>query len=195
MTAKRERIGLLGGSFNPVHIGHLMLASFLAQWGYVDKVWLCLSPLNPLKDASQLISDSHRLEMLRLATESVPSVEVCDIELSMPRPSYTINTLEALRERFTDKDFQLVIGSDNWLIFDKWRDSQRILDEFGVIVYPRPGFPIEDSSCPGMKRVDAPMVDLSSTFVREALAQGRDMNIFLPPGVYNYIVDNNLYQE
>lgn len=189
-----ETIGLLGGSFNPVHIGHMILASYLSQWGYVDRVWLTLSPRNPLKEGETLLPDMKRLAMLNIAAKGAQKLDICDIELSMPKPSYTINTLDLLRQRHPDKAFKLVIGSDNWRIFDRWKDGQRILDEYGVIVYLRPGYPVEHRHIDGLEVVDAPMVHVSSTFVRAAIARGRNMSYFLPAGVYKYIVDNKLYR-
>lgn len=189
-----ENIGILGGSFNPVHIGHMMLASYLVQWGYVDKVWLMLSPRNPLKEPGELLPDMKRLSMLSIAAKGAPDIDICDIELSMPKPSYTINTLDLLAERYPDRRFRLIIGSDNWAIFDRWREAQRILDDYGVIVYPRPGYPIVNEHSAGMEVVDAPMVHVSSTFIRNAIAKGRNMNYFLPAGVYKYIIDNRLYR-
>ncbi|MDE5661544.1 MAG: nicotinate-nucleotide adenylyltransferase [Muribaculaceae bacterium] len=189
-----ENIGILGGSFNPVHIGHMMLASYLVQWGYVDKVWLMLSPRNPLKEPGELLPDMKRLSMLSIAAKGAPDIDICDIELSMPKPSYTINTLDLLAERYPDRRFRLIIGSDNWAIFDRWREAQRILDDYGVIVYPRPGYPIVNEHAAGMEVVDAPMVHVSSTFIRNAIAKGRNMNYFLPAGVYKYIIDNRLYR-
>lgn len=186
-------IGILGGSFNPVHIGHMILASYLSQWGYVDEVWLTLSPRNPLKDPSELIPDLRRLAMLNIAVKGSDNIDICDIELSMPRPSYTIRTLELLRERNPDKKFKLIIGSDNWRNFDRWREPQKILDEFGVIVYLRPGYPVAKSNVEGLEIANAPLLDISSTFVRQAISRGRDMNYFLPAGVYKYIKDNKLY--
>ncbi|MCM1066167.1 MAG: nicotinate (nicotinamide) nucleotide adenylyltransferase [Muribaculaceae bacterium] len=188
-----ETIGILGGSFNPVHIGHMILASYLVQWGYVDKVWLTLSPRNPLKDPGELLPDMKRLTMLSIASKGADDIDICDIELSMPKPSYTINTLDLLRERNPDCRFKLIIGSDNWRIFDKWREPQRILDDYGVIVYLRPGYPVADEHIIGLEVVDAPMVHVSSTFIRAAIAKGRNMNYFLPAGVYKYIMDNKLY--
>lgn len=189
-----ETIGLLGGSFNPVHVGHMMLASYLVQWKYVDKVWLLLSPRNPLKDPGDLLPDVKRLAMLSLAAKGAQDIDICDIELTMPRPSYTINTLDLLAERYPDIRFKLVIGSDNWCIFDQWRQAQRILDDYGVIVYPRPGYPVERDDTAGMELVDAPMVHVSSSFIRNAIAKGKNMNYFLPQGVYKYITDNRLYR-
>lgn len=187
--------GILGGSFNPVHIGHMMLASYLAQWGYVDEVWLTLSPLNPLKSPAGLLPDTKRLAMLTLACRNATGIDICDLELSMPRPSYTINTLRTLRERYPDMRFKLIIGSDNWQNFSKWREWQAILDEFGVIVYPRPGYPVGNRYADGIEVVDAPQVHISSTFIRDAIARGKDMNCFLPSGVFKYIIDNKLYSN
>lgn len=189
----KETVGILGGSFNPIHMGHLMLAEYLTQWRYVDKVWLTLSPLNPLKEACGLIPDMKRLAMIMLATKGSVDIENCDIELSMPRPSYTINTLDLLSKRYKAKRFKLIIGSDNWQIFDKWKDHERILDEYGVIVYPRPGYPIGSVYVDGMEVIDAPTVNISSTFIRDAIVRGKDMTYFLPPGVFKYIRDNRLY--
>ena len=189
-----ETIGILGGSFNPVHIGHMMVASYLTQWKIVDRVWLTLSPLNPLKDPGTLIPDLRRLDMLKIASKGVTGVETCDIELTMPRPSYTIDTLRLLAKRYPSKRFRLVVGSDNWNIFQRWRSYEEILDDFGVIVYPRPGKEIMQRFVDGMEIVHSPSIDLSSTFIREAIAKGRDMNCFLPPGVYQYITENNLYK-
>lgn len=188
-------VGILGGSFNPVHIGHLMLASYLRQFCGLDAVWLTLSPLNPLKaHPDELIPDIQRLEMLKIATRNAgEGIGVCDIELSMPRPSYTIDTLRVLSRRYRRKRFKLIIGSDNWRIFEQWKDYEAILEEFGVIVYPRPGYPVPRRYEDGMEVVDAPLTSLSSTFVRNSIARGKDMNYFLPPGVYDYIKEKGIY--
>lgn len=191
---RKEIIGILGGSFNPVHMGHLILAQFLTQWRYVDKVWLTLSPLNPLKDASVLLPDMKRLAMITLATKGAVNVDSCDIELSMPRPSYTIDTLDLLAKRYPAKRFKLIIGSDNWRIFEQWRDYERILDDYGVIVYPREGYPVDSIYVDGLEVVNAPTLNISSTFIRDAISRGKDMRYFVPDSVYKYISDNRLYQ-
>ncbi len=197
MSSDHSVIGILGGSFNPVHIGHLMLASYLKQFCGLDAVWLTLSPLNPLKShPDELIPDLQRLEMLKIATRDAgEGIGVCDIELSMPRPSYTINTLRLLQRRYRNKHFKLIIGSDNWRIFEQWKDYEAILEEFGVLVYPRPGYPVPHRYEDGMEVVDAPMSSLSSTFVRNAISRGKDMNFFLPPGVYDYIKEHSIYKR
>lgn len=191
----KELVGILGGSFNPVHIGHMMLASYLVQYTPLDKVWLTLSPLNPLKEPDALIPDMQRLAMLELAVKGAEGIGICDIELSMPRPSYTINTLDLLKRRYPHKEFRLVIGSDNWRIFEQWRDYGRILSDYGIIVYPRPGYPVGNIYVDGVEVVDAPVFNVSSSFVRDALKKGRDMNFFLPQGVYKYILSKKLYQH
>lgn len=192
--AAENTIGILGGSFNPVHIGHLMLANYLRQFTGLDAVWLTLSPLNPLKaDSTELISDIHRLKMLSLATAGVDGIGTCDIELSMPRPSYTINTLDLLNRRYPRRSFKLIIGSDNYRIFDRWRDGDRIKRDYGLIVYPRPGYPVPNLYEDGVDVIDAPQSNLSSTFIRRAIARGYDMNYFLHPDVYRYIKENGLY--
>lgn len=174
-----------------------MLADYLAQFsGAVDEVWLMLSPLNPIKeDPGALIADSHRLAMLRIAISATPDLRVCDIELSMPRPSYTINSLERLRVTHPDCDFRLIIGSDNWLMIDRWRDSERIITDYAPIVYPRPGYDTDATAMRGNAMlVKAPTVDISSTFIRNAIAAGHNMNSFLPHGVMDYINEHNLYR-
>jgi len=189
-------IGILGGSFNPVHVGHMMLASYLAQFAPLDRVWLTLSPRNPLKARpGELIPDLTRLEMLRIATSSITdsSIEVCDIELSMPRPSYTIDTLQLLSRRYPRYRFKMIVGSDNWRIFGQWRDYRDIIDNYGVIVYPRPGYPVPPIFEDNVEVVNAPECSLSSTWIRESIARGHDMNYFLPAGVYDYIKLHGLY--
>ena len=191
---KRKRIGIFGGSFNPVHSGHMMLASYIAQTGEVDEVWMVMSPCNPLKDGVEMASESDRLNMLNLACEDVDFLKVSDIELSLPRPSYTIDTLKALRKLHPDIDFRLIVGSDNLAIFDKWKDSETILNEYGLIVYPRPDYSIDDFHDERVTIVDAPVLQISSTFIRQAISDGKDMNFFVPQKVYQYIRNHKLYK-
>lgn len=187
-------IGLLGGSFNPVHIGHMMVAEYIARFSDVDAVWLVLSPRNPLKDPAELIDDRHRLAMLRLAAEGSEVVDVCDIELQMPRPSYTIDTLRRLRELYPQHTFHWITGYDNLLQLPQWKDWQSILSEFGLLVYPREGFGSAAVEIPaGARVIKAPAVEVSSTMIRHAAAHGILLRYFLPHGVANYIKTHNLY--
>lgn len=192
---KRNHIALMGGSFNPVHIGHIMVADYVRQVMDFDEVLMCVSPLNPLKAGdNDLACDDARMDMLRLACAGHPGLTPCDIELNMPRPSYTIDTLNRLERLYPDCDISIIIGSDNWLLFHRWRAAAEIIQRFGVVVYPRPGYSIDCNGLPdNVTIVDSPSIDLSSTFLRTKLAQGFDMNIFLPQGVYKYIKNHKLY--
>ncbi len=192
---RRRKVAVLGGSFDPVHNGHLMLASYAAQFCGVDEVWLSLSPTNPFKAGRKMGDDNDRKRMLEIAVGESPIVRFCDTELSMPRPSYTIDTLRTLRELYPDCDFCLLIGSDNYERFDKWKESDSILAEFGLMVYPRPGFSLP-AECPeNVRFISAPEIEVSSTFVRESIEKGKDMNFFIPAGVYSYIKEHNLYEK
>lgn len=187
-------VGIFGGSFNPVHKGHVMLAQFLSRSQYLDEVWLTLSPQNPFKESNDLLDDNHRLAMLHIATEGVEGVGVCDIELSMPRPSYTINTLAKLSQQYPENEFRLVIGGDNWNLFDRWKDYQRIIDEYGVVVYPRPGYELKPIRDKNVVIVEAPLADVSSTVIRDEIVTGKDVSDMLHKGVWDYIKKNNLYK-
>lgn len=187
-------IGIFGGSFNPVHNGHIMLAQYLAQHSHLDEVWLTLSPQNPLKISNSLLDDNHRLAMLKLAIENQPQLKVCDIELEMPRPSYTINTLDELSRRYPDYKFNVVIGGDNWNIIDRWKDYQRIINGYGVVIYPRPGYELSQTDKRNVVVVNAPLADISSTQIREAIAKHDEVGHLLPQGVAEYINKHNLYK-
>ena len=190
-----KHIGIFGGSFNPVHIGHMIVADYMVQFGGFDEVWLMLSPQNPLKDSGDLRPQDERLVMLRMAVGHSPRLKASDFEFSLPRPSYTYVTLDALAEAYgPDYRFSLIVGSDNWAIFHRWRNGDYILQKYGVAVYPRLGYPI-GMEAPGMRRVDAPVVEISSTMIREAIASGHDMTYFLPAGVMNYIDQHKLYRQ
>ena len=196
MNNHQRHIAILGGSFNPVHIGHLMLAQYVVEFTDVDQVWLMLSPLNPLKDAHDMAPDADRLAMLHLATCLTPSIRPCDIELTMPRPSYSIDSLSRLAELYPDCRFSLLIGSDNWLVFDRWREHQLIIERFAPIIYPRPGYSVDPASLPeGVTLIDAPHIDVSSTFLRDAIASARNVDQFMPAGVYDYITQHSLYSN
>ncbi len=181
-------VGLLGGSFNPIHIGHLALANYLCEYGGVDEVWFMVSPHNPLKSHAELWDDDLRLQLVREAIDGYPRFKVTDIEFQLPRPSYMVHTLDALKERYPAVRFVPIIGSDNWHCFTQWFQYERILNENHLLVYPRPGFPIDAQTLPAsVTVVDAPLLDISSTFIRESLKTGKDIRFFLPPTVYRYL--------
>lgn len=192
------RIGIYSGSFNPVHVGHISLVEYIVKQNIVDQVWLIRSPQNPLKNNSSLLSDEHRAEMLRLATEGRQGLSISTIEDNLPKPNYTINTLRALQEQYPDEEFYLIIGADNWDIFDKWKDWDIIIRDFHLIVYPRPGYEypeIDQESFPTVQVVDAPQFDLSSTEIRDLIKEGEPITGYVDEKVEEYIIANNLYNE
>lgn len=192
---KKIKIGLFSGSFNPIHTGHLIIANYMCQFEDLDEVWFIVSPQNPIKDKSSLLCDEHRVAMTELAIIGHSYFKHCDIELTMPRPSYTIHTLDALRAQYPENNFYLIIGADNWSKFGLWKDAKRILNEYNLIVYPRQGYPIEENSMTkkNITFSKAPIIEISSTFIRYALKHGKNMNYFIPANVYNYIIKNKLY--
>ena len=188
-------IGIFSGSFNPIHMGHLMLASYMVEYADLDEVWLLVSPHNPLRERVSPDEDIHRCRMVQHAIENKPRIRFCDIEFSLPQPSYTCNTLDTLSRKYPQHSFSLIIGADNWHIFDRWRNYQEIIDRYNVCIYPRQGYDITPDTLPGNVRyVPAPIIELSSTWIREGIAEGKDMSSFLPDGVFRYIKQNGLYQ-
>ncbi len=185
------RTGLFGGSFNPVHNGHIALARWLVDSGRFDEVWLMLSPENPLKANRPGASDSNRRDMLRLACAGHPTLRPCFEEFTLPRPSYTIDTLRHLAAKYPDRRFSIIIGADNWQIFSQWRCPDEIIADFGVTVYPRPGYQVPADMPQGVEfAADAPQTDISSSQIRTDL-NGR--STMLPQQVAEYIKTNNLY--
>lgn len=160
-------VGLYGGSFNPIHTGHLSLGRWLVRHGWVDELWFLVTPHNPLKDASDLLPDALRLQLARLAVGRSRSLRVSDFEFHLPRPSFMVHTLEALRTAYPQYDFVLVIGADNWLRFPQWHKADEILRHHRIIVYPRPGYTIDAATLPSnVTLVNTPLIDLSSSQIR-----------------------------
>lgn len=182
---ERLKTGIFSGSFNPIHIGHLALANYLCEFEGLDEVWFMVSPHNPLKAQAGLLPDELRLELVQLAIAGYPRFRASDFEFHLPRPSYTIYTLDKLKQAYPDRDFCLIIGSDNWALFNQWLESERILAENKLLIYPRPGFPMDASSLPAnVKSASSPVFEISSTFIRQALKEGKDVRYFLHPAVY-----------
>ena len=193
---RKKQVGIFSGSFNPIHIGHLILANYMLEFTYLDEVWFVVTPQNPLKEIDSLLEEKIRLEMTRLAVKDFDRLLVSDIEFDMPKPSYTIETLTKLKAENPGLEFTLLIGSDNWVKFPRWKDNERLAKEFKILVYPRLG---EDVLINGLhtenvRLVDAPVVEISSTFIRESIRAGKDVRAFLPNRVYDYILSNKLYK-
>ena len=193
---KKNKIGLFFGSFNPVHCGHLMLANYIVEYSDLDALWFVVSPQNPHKDKKSLLDGYHRRDMLEMAVKNDSRFEVCDIEFYMPKPSYTIDTLARLSERYPNTDFYLICGMDNLASFKKWKNYQVILDNYHLMVYPRKNYDGgELVNHESVQIVDAPEIEISSTFIRNAVAQNKDVRYFMPEISYKYMIDMNFYKS
>jgi nicotinate-nucleotide adenylyltransferase len=191
----KKRIGIFSGSFNPIHLGHQKLAEYLIENKLVDELWLVVSPCNPFKNSAELIDEYIRLDMVLLAIKNQSLIKASDVEFTMPIPSYSIDTLHFLAKQNHDYQFILIIGSDNALVFDQWKNFRLLLDEFQVMVYPRRGYDVEKVAAeyPTMQILQTPFFDISSTQIRCLIADGKDASEFLHPDVYNFIRENELY--
>ena len=190
-----RRIGIFGGSFNPIHNGHAIIASYIMQHGGLDQLWLMVSPQNPLKQPHEMAGELHRLRMTEMVSHRIDGVETSAFEFTMPRPSYTIDTLHALQDKFPGDEFWLVIGADNWAVWDRWRSHDEIIQQFHVLIYPRLGYEVSipDTLTDRVRLVNAPIIELSSTTVRELLSHGQSIAFYVPADVEQYIIKHQLY--
>ena len=185
-------IGLFFGSFNPIHIGHLIIANTIYDRTDLDEVWFVVSPQNPLKKRKSLIHEFDRLRMVELAIEDNFHFRASDVEFHMPRPSYTIDTLTYLSEQYPQHNFSIFLGSDNLKQLRKWKNYEQILEHYQVYVYPRPGEKT-DFTHPSVQEVDAPLLDISATFIRDSIQSGHSVKYLLPRQVEEYIQSKKLY--
>ena len=193
--SSHSKTGLLFGSFNPVHCGHLMIASYMAEYTDLDQVWFVVSPHNPLKEKSTLLADHHRLAMVKLAIEDDRRFRASNIEFKMPQPSYTIDTLTYLGEKHPSTEFVLITGTDIFPTFHKWKNHEELLKQYRFYVYPRPGSSTSKfDGHPSLTYVDAPLISLSSSFIRKGISEGRDMQHYLHASVWKYIREMNFYR-
>ncbi|RZJ72414.1 nicotinate (nicotinamide) nucleotide adenylyltransferase [Flavobacterium sp.] len=192
------KVGLYFGTFNPIHVGHLIIANHVAEFTSLDQVWMVVTPHNPLKKKSTLLDDYTRLELVRLATEDYPKLEPTDIEFKLPQPNYTVNTLAHLEEKFPAYEFSLIMGQDNIESIHKWKNFEVILERYDILVYPRisSSDPISEvTNHARVSYIDAPIVEISSTFIREAIQNKKSPKALLPDKVWDYIDHNNLYRK
>lgn len=189
-------IGIFSGSFNPIHIGHLILANYITEFTDINEIWFLVTPQNPLKENAELLDEQLRLKMVELGLVDYPQLKASDFEFSLSRPSYTINTLEALSKEYPEHNFSLIIGADNWVVFDRWKDSEEILKNHKVYVYPRLDcrISIPKKFKNRVEALESPILEISSTFIRDSIKEEKNIKVFLPDAVYNYIKDNNLYR-
>ncbi len=195
MDHKKKKTGLFFGSFNPIHMGHMMIANYMVELTDLKDIWFVISPHNPLKKKSTLLADHHRYYMVQLAVEDDARFRASSIEFDMPQPSYTIDTLTYLREKYPDHEFVLIAGTDNFTSFHKWKNYQTLLDLYPIYVYPRPGSDLgEYEGHHNIKLIPAPMVEISSSFIRKAVKAKLDIRYFLPAKVYEHILEMHFYE-
>ena len=188
------KIGLFFGSFNPIHIGHLIIANTMVEDTDIERVWFVVSPLNPFKSSNSLLHEFDRMDMVEMAVEDNFYLQASDVEFHMPKPSYTIDTLAWLTDKYPQHAFKLIIGEDNLRYFPKWKNHRVILEQFGLYVYPRPNaVPSDLMSHPNVKMVEAPMVDISATFIRRRLKECKSIRYLVPDKVADHIAIRKFY--
>ena len=188
------RIGLFFGSFNPMHIGHKVIASYIAEYTDLEKVCFIVSPQNPFKKKQNLLAEYHRLMIIRMEIEDNPKLQVSDIEFNMPKPSYTIDTLVRLQEKYPENEYSIIMGSDNFHTFHKWKDYEQILSNHSVYVYTRPGLDINRNNENIHIIQGVPQINISASFIRESIKQKKDVSYLVPEKAWQYIDEMNFYK-
>lgn len=192
---KTKKVGLFFGSFNPVHTGHMIIAGYMLEFTDLDDVWFIISPQNPLKEKKTLLAAHHRYAMVQIAVEDNPRLRASNIEFKMPQPSYTIDTIVRLEEQYPDNQFVLIAGTDIFPTFHKWKNYEELLNKNKLYVYPRPGFDTGlYSGHPHILLFNAPLLEISSSFIRRSVNEGRNIRYFVPDKVYDYIRDMHFYE-
>ncbi len=192
------KVGLYFGTFNPIHIGHLIIANHMAEYSGLDQIWMMVTPHNPFKKKDTLLGDYQRLHLVFLATEDYPKIKPSDFEFKLPQPNYTVNTLAHLQDKYPNYDFSLIMGEDNLKTFHKWKNYDTILENHAIYVYPRISSESENhefKNHPKINLVNAPIVEISSTFIRENIKNKKNVQPLLPAKVWEYIDHNNLYKK
>ena len=198
-----KKIGLYFGTFNPIHVGHLIISNYMVGYTNLDEIWFVVSPLNPLKKKESLLEDYHRLNLVRIAIEQNPKLKACDEEFNLPIPSYTINTLTYLKEKYSDYEFNLIMGEDNLRSFKKWKNHEEILKSHHLYVYPRVLTAQEEIdndsekntfNHPKIIKCEAPIMKISSSFIRKAISENKDVRYLLTPEVFKYVDEMKFYK-
>lgn len=189
------KVGLYFGSFNPIHVGHLIIANHVFNYTDLKKIWFVVSPQNPLKISHSLLNEYHRLHLVRLAIEDNVKFSATDVEFKLPRPSYTIDTLAYLKEKYPAYEFSVIMGSDSYSNIDKWKNHEKLLADNQIIVYTRPNFVIKNSSLNTILLVDTPMISISSTFIRNLIKNGKSIRYLVPDKVADTIESSGYYKK
>jgi nicotinate-nucleotide adenylyltransferase len=192
------KIGLYFGTFNPIHIGHLIIANHFAEYSDLEQIWLMVTPHNPLKQKNTLLNDQKRLNLAELAVEDYPKIKVSDFEFKLPQPNYTVDTLAYLSEKYPQHEFALIMGEDNLNSFHKWKNYETILNHYQIFVYPRINGEkavVDLKNHASIKFINAPIVEISSTFIRQSIKDKKNVQPLLPQKVWDFIDHNNLYKK
>jgi nicotinate-nucleotide adenylyltransferase len=195
-STQENKIGLFFGSFNPIHVGHLIIANHMVEFSDLKKIWFVISPHNPLKEKHTLLADHHRLAMVNVAVEDNSKFKASSVEFKLPQPSYTIHTLTYLQEKYPAKKFVLIVGADNLPTFHKWKNYEQILEQYELYVYPRPNthnHPLMKH--PKVKMIDAPLIEISSSFIRTAIKNKQDVKYLLTEKVYEYVKEMHFFEK
>lgn len=190
------KIGLFFGSFNPVHTGHMIIANYMANRTDLDEVWMVVSPHNPLKPKSTLAKDYDRLHLVQLAIGDTPKLRASNIEFGLPKPSYTIDTLTYLKEKYPDKKFALIMGDDNLATLHKWKNHELILRDYEIYLYKRPSYHLgELSGHPCVRHFEAPLLSISATYIRQSIKGGHSVRYLVPDAVASYVEESSMYRS
>lgn len=187
-------IGLYFGSFNPIHLGHLIIANFVVEHSDIDKVWFVVSPHNPLKQANSLLNEYNRFHLVELAVKGNNKFRASNIEFTLPKPSYTIDTLTYLQEKFPHEKFSVIMGSDSYQNIKRWKNYEQLLAQYPIIVYQRPNFEITETLSPQTTILNAPLIEISATMIRKMIKEHKSIRYLLPEEVIDYINENRYYQ-
>lgn len=189
------KIGLYFGSFNPVHIGHLIIANYILSHTDLDKIWFIVSPQNPFKKTNTLLNEYDRLHLIQVAVEDVSNLVASNIEFSLPKPSYTIHTLAYLKEKYSDYSFSIIMGSDSLENLESWKNAKEIITNFPIIVFPRPGFEKKSIPNANITIIDAPLISISSTLIRKLIMEGKSIRFLVPDRVFEEIEKCGFYRK
>ncbi len=190
------KTGLFFGSFNPIHIGHLAIANYIVEYTDLEQLWFVVSAQNPLKKKKVLLAEYHRITLVREAINNDKRFYACDIEFKLPHPSYTIDTLTYLKENYPEREFAIVMGADGLLTFNKWKNYNELINNYTRYIYPRPGVDVSKiKNTENCIFIDAPLIEISSTFIRNGIRKGKNMHYFLNERVFKYIRDMHFYEK
>lgn len=189
------KIGLYFGSFNPVHVGHLIIVNHILNESELEMIWFIVSPLNPFKDSHNLMNEYDRLHLVKKAIEEDPRLKASDIEFSLPKPSYTVHTLAYLKEKYPDHSFSIIMGSDSFQNLGKWKNPETLIENYPIIIYKRPGFDVNNKLNANITIMDAPLLEISSTHIRRLIKAGKSIKYLVPSNIEEEILSSTFFRK